>query len=147
MLDIKSKLKKSGYAYGGSNIWSPLYDRRILGYRPYGNGLFDIAKALIGKSGVAQKVLNSATTKKLLNSSTIKKVLDSSTVKNLKKAANSTIGKELQKSVLSGVSQATQNAAEGAFQKLGLTPGKKRRKRRTPTKSKKRKIGSGIVLD
>ena len=96
-----------------------------------GTGIFDIAKNIIqktSKSAIAKKVLNSATTK------------------NLQKAANSALGQEVKKSVLSGVSEASKNAAEGAFKKLGLPVSRKRRKRQTKTKSKKRK-GSGILFD
>ncbi len=88
-----------------------------------GAGLFDIAKSILGKaskSAIADKVINTATTA------------------NLKRAANSALGKELQKSVLSGVTSATQSATQNAFERLGIPP---------PTKKRKRKKGTGIVLD
>lgn len=96
-----------------------------------GAGIFDIAKNIF---------------KKTTNSAIAKKVINSATAKNLQKAASSSIGQEVKKSILSGVSEASKNAAEGALEKLGLPVSKKRRKRRSPTKSKKRK-GSGIVYD
>ena len=108
-----------------------------------GAGIFDIAKKLIQKSST------SAIAKKVLNSATAKKVLNSTTAKNLKRAANSAIGQEIKKSVLTGVTEASKNAAEGAFAKLGLPappappPAKKRRKRIR----KKGRKGQGIVLD
>ena len=55
-----------------------------------GRGIFD----KIIQSGIAQKVINSATTE------------------NLKRAANSTIGKEIQKSVLTGLTNATEDVAK-----------------------------------
>ena len=85
-----------------------------------GSGIFDFAKKIVEKSAnsdVGQKVLNSATTK------------------NLKRAADSAIGQEIKKSVLSGVAKGSQNAAESAFTQLGI-PRKKRKKK-----------GKGIILD
>ena len=148
MLIIKSKLPKSRYVYGGSNLWyrtGPFSDYPfrvpggLTGIIP-GHGIFDIAKNLLGKT--AKSTLG----KKVLQSSVGKKVLKTATVKNLTKAANSKLGKKLQKQVLSGVSAASQNAAEGAFQKLGVPVSKKRRIKRTSTKSKRRK-GNGIVWE
>ena len=86
-----------------------------------GSGIFDIAR-------------------KLTNSTAVKKIINSTAKKNWKRAANSVIGKEIKKSVLSGVSEASKNAAEGAFQQLGISPAKKR-------KRIKKKKGDGIVLD
>ena len=57
----------------------------------------------------------------------------------MKRAADSAIGQEIKKSVLSGVSEASKNVAEGAFQQLGISPAKKR-------EELKRKR-NGIVLD
>ena len=85
-----------------------------------GSGIFDIAKKLIQKTA---------------STDIGKKVLDSATTKNLKRAADSTIGKELTKQVLIGVAKGTQNATESAFAQLGI-PKKKRKKK-----------GKGIVLD
>ena len=88
-----------------------------------GSGIFDIAKKLIEKS---------------TSSAIGKKVLSSATASNLKRAANSEIGKELTKQVLSGVAKGTQNATESAFAHFGI-PKKKRKKQA--------KEGKGIVLD
>ena len=103
---------------------------RVIKYAYGGTGIFDIAKSII---------------KKTSNSAIAKKVVNSATAKNLQKAANSAIGQEIKKSVLSGVSEASKNAAEATFNKLGL-PVTRKRKKKQPTKSKKRK-GSGIILD
>ena len=86
-----------------------------------GSGIFDIAR-------------------KLTNSTVAKKIINSTATKNLKRAADSAIGQEIKKSVLSGVSEASKNAAEGAFQQLSISPAKKR-------KRIKKKKGDGIVLD
>lgn len=85
-----------------------------------GSGIFDIAKKIVEKSAnsnIGQKVLNSATTK------------------NLKRAADSAIGQEIKKSVISGVAKGAKNATESAFTQLGI-PRKKRKKK-----------GKGIILD
>jgi len=122
-------------------------------YLPSGSGIFDIARSIIQKSS------NSALAKKLLNSATAKNlkrtVLNSATAKNLKRAADSAIGQEIKKSVLSGITEASKGAAEGAFQKLGLPvsnqlPVSRKRRRKVSTKksgAKKRKKGRGIVYD
>ena len=86
-----------------------------------GSGLFDIAKSLINKTA---------------NSTLAKKVINSATTNNLKRALDSEIGKELQKSVLSGVSKGSESVTESAFQKLGL-----------PLPKRKKKKGEGIVFD
>ena len=65
-----------------------------------------------------------------------KKVINSTAASNLKRAANSSIGKEIQKQVLAGVAQGTQAATEQAFAQFGLSKKKRRRKK-----------GRGIVLD
>lgn len=118
-----------------------------------GAGIFDITKKLF------QKASTSAIAKKVLNSASAKKVLNSTTAKNLKRAANSAVGQEIKKSVLTGVTEATKNAAEGAFAKLGLPPPPpqptqaslpkpppaKRRKKRV--RKKRVQKGQGIVLD
>lgn len=93
-----------------------------------GAGIFDVAKKIIQKSS---------------NSAIGKKVLNSATTKNLKRAADSAIGQEIKKSVLTGVSKASENAAESAFEKLGLPPASARKRRR----KQKEKSGKGIVLD
>ena len=88
-----------------------------------GSGLFDIAKNLI------QKTTNSALAKKVINSAT---------TGNLKRAANSAVGKEIQKGLLSGVKSATESVSQNEFEKLGIAPPKKR---------KRKKKGKGIVFD
>ena len=65
-----------------------------------------------------------------------KKVINSTAAANLKRAANSSIGKEIQKQVLAGVAQGTQEATEQAFAQFGLSKKKRRKKK-----------GRGIVLD
>ncbi len=97
-----------------------------------GSGLLDIAKNLFSKTA---------------NSSLAKKVINSATTKNLKKALDSEIGKELQKSVLSGVTKGSESVTQSAFAKLGIpVPTRKRKKKTKVTKSKKGK-GEGIVFD
>ena len=84
-----------------------------------GSGLLDFTKKLVEKgTKVGQKVINSTA------------------ATNLKRAANSSIGKEIQKQVLAGVAQGTQEATEKAFAQFGLSKKKRRRKK-----------GNGIVLD
>ena len=90
-----------------------------------GAGIFDIAKKLVQKS---------------TSSALRKKVLSSATTSNLKRAADSAIGQELKKQVLSGVAKGTQNATESEFAQLGL-PKKKR------IKLSKKEESKGIVLD
>ena len=104
-----------------------------------GKGLFDIGKKIIQRSA---------------NSALAKKILSSATTKNLKKAADSAIGQEIKKGVLSGVTEASKSAAEGAFQKLGLPLSKhqpaSRKQKRTISKKKrstKVKKGRGIIYD
>ena len=101
-----------------------------------GGGIFDIARKL-ADSTVAKKI-NSTATKNLKRAAN--STLAKTAQKNLKRAADSAIGQEIKKSVLSGVSEASKNAAEGAFQQLGISPAKKR-------KRIKKKKGEGIVLD
>ena len=88
-----------------------------------GSGLFDIAK------NIFQKTTNSALAKKVINSAT---------TGNLKRAANSALGKEIQKGLLSGVKSATESLSQNAFEKLGIPP---------PNKRKGKKKGKGIVFD
>ena len=101
--------------------------------RAQGGGIFDvIAKAT--NSALAKKVITAATNstlaKKALNSGIAKKVIDSGvgktvakniTKENFIKAANSAIGKQLQKAVVTGVSNAAEKAATSGLQKLGFT--------------------------
>ena len=76
-----------------------------------GAGFFDIFS----------KVANSAVTKKVLNSAIGKKVIEKATKENLVKAANSAIGKQIQNAVVKGVADASEKAANSAFNKLGVT--------------------------
>ena len=107
-------------------------------YSPKGRGLFDIGRKILQKSS---------------NSAIAKKVLNSATTKNLKRAADSAIGKEIKKSVLSGVTEASKSVAEGAFQKLGLPVSKqlpvskKRRRKVGKKKSTPAKKARGIIYD
>ena len=99
-----------------------------------GEGLFDIIKNVAAKtsqSGLAKKIINSATKE------------------NLSALANSSLGKQAQQAVFSGLERATQNTAEGALNKLGI-----KRRRAAPTsrpkkRRRKKKIstGRGIVRD
>ena len=100
--------------------------------RAQGGGIFDvIAKA--ANSALAKKVFTAATNstlaKKVVNSGIAKKVIDSGvgktvakniTKENFIKAANSAIGKQLQKAVVTGVSNAAEKAATTGLQKLGF---------------------------
>merc|ERR1712168_772754 len=65
---------------------------------------------------VGQKVINSAVGKKVLNSAVAKKIAENLTEENFKKAANSAIGKQLEKVIETGVA----NASEKALQKLNI---------------------------
>ena len=61
-----------------------------------GAGIFDIAR-------------------KLTNSTVAKKIINSTATKNLKRAADSAIGQEIKKSVLSGVSEASKTQQKELF--------------------------------
>ena len=76
-----------------------------------GGGFFD----------VFTKVANSALTKKVINSTVGKKIIEQATKENLKKAANSAIGKQLQTAVVKGVADASEKAANSALQKIGIS--------------------------
>ena len=96
-----------------------------------GGGIFDIARKLTN-STLAKKIISSTATKNLKRAAN--STLAKTATKNLKRAADSAIGQEIKKSVLSGVSEASKNAAEGVFQQLGISPAKsippaKKRKR------------------
>ena len=95
-----------------------------------GSGIFDIARNLIRKTA---------------NSSLAKKVIKSGATKNLQRALDSEIGKELQKSVLTGVSKGSESVTQSAFKKLGLPVPTRKRKRKTKVTKSKR--GKGIVFD
>ena len=81
-------------------------------YPPEGAGLID----------VISKVANSTLAKKVINSGIGKKVIEKATKENFKKVANSAIGKQLQSSLVKGAANASEKAANTAFQKLGLAP-------------------------
>ena len=109
----------------------------VIKSRAQGAGIFDvIAKA--ANSALAKKVItsavnkaaNSSLAKKVVNSGIAKKVIDSGvgktiaeniTKENFKKAANSAIGKQLQKAVVTGVVNAAEKATTSGLQKIGLT--------------------------
>ena len=105
----------------------------VIKSRAHGGGIFDvIAKA--ANSALAKKVITAATNstlaKKVVNSGIAKKVIDlgvgktiakNITKENFQKAANSAIGKQLQKAVVTGVSNAAEKAATSGLQKLGFT--------------------------
>lgn len=84
-----------------------------------GSGLLDFTKKLVEKGTTVGK-----------------KVINSTAAKNLKRAADSSIGKEIQKQVLAGVAKGTQEATENALTQFGLSK-----------KKRKKKKGNGIVLD
>ena len=90
-------------------------------YLHRGYEIFDIAKKVFQKS---------------TDSALAKKIINSSTKKNFQKLVDSNLGKELQKSVLTGVSNATERAAESAYKKIGLEPTNRKRKKKTQIKSK-----------
>ena len=79
--------------------------------RTQGAGIFD----------VISKVANSTLARKVINSAVGKKVIEKATKDNLIKAANSTIGKQLKTAVVKGVADASEKAANSAFQKLGIS--------------------------
>ena len=79
--------------------------------RTQGAGIFD----------VFSKVANSALAKKVINSAVGKKVIAHATKENLKKAANSAIGKQLQSALVKGVADASEKAANTTLQKLGIS--------------------------
>ena len=70
---------------------------------------------------VLAKVANSALAKKVINSSISKKVLEHATKENFQKAANSAIGKQLTKAVVSGVANASEKAANSTLKHFGVT--------------------------
>ena len=74
-----------------------------------------------GLVDVISKVVNSALAKKVINSAVGKKVIEKATKENFKKAANSAIGKQLQTAVVKKVADASEKAANSAFQKLGIS--------------------------
>ena len=81
-------------------------------YPPEGAGFID----------VISKVANTALAKKVIDSGIGKKVVEKATKENFQKVANSAIGKQLQSSLVKGVADVSEKAANTAFQKLGLAP-------------------------
>ena len=81
-------------------------------YAPKGEGLID----------VISKVANSTLAKKVINSGIGKKLVEKATKDNFQKVANSAIGKQLQSSLVKGVANASEKAANAAFEKLGIEP-------------------------
>ena len=99
-----------------------------------GEGLFDIIK------NVATRTAQSRLAKNIINSAT---------KENLSALANSSLGKQAQNAVFTGLERATQNTAEGALTKLGIkrrAAPTSRPKKRTRRK-KKISTGRGIVRD
>ena len=96
------------------------------------SNIYDIARKLTN-STIAKKIINSTATKNLkwAANSTLAKTA----TKKLKRAAVSAIGQGIKKSVLSGVSEASKNVAEGVFQQLGISPAKS-----IPPAKKRRRI-------
>ena len=106
----------------------------VIKSRAQGAGIFDvIAKA--ANSALAKKVItsavnkaaNSSLAKKVVNSGIAKKVIDSGvgktiaeniTKENFKKAANSAIGKQLQKAVVTGVANAAEKVTTSGSKNL-----------------------------
>ena len=79
--------------------------------RTQGAGIFD----------VFSKVANSAFAKKVISSAVGKKIIEQATKENLRKVANSAIGKQLQTAVVKGAADAAEKAANTTFQKLGIS--------------------------
>ena len=101
-----------------------------------GAGIFD----------VISKVANSTLARKVINSAVGKKVIEQVTKENLKKAANSTIGKQLQTAVVKSVADATEKAANATFKKIGISspagqPGAVARASEKAVKSGLQKLG------
>ena len=103
-----------------------------------GAGIFDViakaansafAKKVItsavnkaSNSNLVQKVVKSGIPNKLINSTVGKTIAENVTKENFKKAANSAIGKQLKKAVVTGVDNAIEKAATAGLQKLNFLP-------------------------
>ena len=79
--------------------------------RSQGGGIFD----------VISKVANSALAKKAINSAIGKKIIEQATKENFKKAANSAIGQQLKKSIVSGIANASEKAVNSTLEKAGIS--------------------------
>ena len=103
-----------------------------------GAGIFDViakaansafAKKVItsavnkaSNSNLVQKVVKSGIPNKVINSTVGKTIAENVTKENFKKAANSAIGKQLQKAVVTGVDNAIEKATTAGLQKLNFLP-------------------------
>ena len=103
-----------------------------------GAGIFDViakaansafAKKVItsavnkaSNSNLVQKVVKSGIPNKVINSTVGKTIAENVTKENFKKAANSAIGKQLKKAVVTGVDNAIEKAATAGLQKLNFLP-------------------------
>ena len=103
-----------------------------------GAGIFDViakaansafAKKVItsavnkaSNSNLVQKVVKSGIPNKLINSTVGKTIAENVTKENFQKAANSAIGKQLKKAVVTGVDNAIEKAATAGLQKLNFLP-------------------------
>ena len=108
----------------------------VIRSRAQGAGIFDViakaansalAKKVItsavnkaANSNLAKKVVKSGIAKKVINSTVGKTIAENVTKENFKKAANSAIGKQLQKAVVTGVDNAIERATTAGLQKLGF---------------------------
>ena len=73
-------------------------------------------------SNLVQKVVKSGIPNKLINSTVGKTIAENVTKENFQKAANSAIGKQLKKAVVTGVDNAIEKAATAGLQKLSFLP-------------------------
>ena len=103
-----------------------------------GAGIFDViakaansafAKKVItsavnkaSNSNLVQKVVKSGIPNKLINSTVGKTIAENVTKENFQKAANSAIGKQLKKAVVTGVDNAIEKATTAGLQKLNFLP-------------------------
>ena len=110
----------------------------VIKSRAQGAGIFDvIAKAAnsaltkkvitsainkAANSNLAKKVVKSGIANKVINSTVGKTIAENVTKENFKKAANSAIGKQLQKAVVTGVDNAIEKATTAGLQKLNFLP-------------------------
>ena len=103
-----------------------------------GAGIFDViakaansafAKKVItsavnkaSNSNLVQKVVKSGIPNKVINSTVGKTIAENVTKENFKKAANSAIGKQLKKAVVTGVDNAIEKATTAGLQELNFLP-------------------------
>ena len=109
----------------------------VIKSRAHGAGIFNViakaansalAKKVITSavnkavnSNLAKKVVKSGIAKRVINSTVGKTIAENVTKENFKKAANSAIGKQLQKAVVTGVDNAIERATTAGLQKLGFS--------------------------